>query len=262
MSTTIEEALAWLHKAIGETWTPRELLARILRAGHEKRTFNGRFGLPIKAAPPIDTKFGAYRLDGESGTLALPFVRQFGMPWQTVPLWPPQIEQLFHCGETTACVAGEPEDDYGEPGHYILIEPLNEPVRITLSMVRIPDDVLRVLATVTNATTRTGDEPQGTEAQADDSPVSNKSKTPDAFATALQKLLSEISHRAAQQGVSFSKSEMPGTKADLQELAEKLGDGFGRYTLRTFDDYLSGLVQFKKGARQSDFYRRLFPELF
>lgn len=166
MSTTIEEALAWLHKAIGETWTPRELLARILRAGHERRTPNGRFGLPIKAAPPIDTKFGAYRLDGENGTLALPFVRQFGMPWQTVPLWPPQIEQLFHCGETTACVAEEPDDDSGEPGRYILIEPLTEPARITLSMVRIPDEVLLLLATVTTGTARTDDEQSAPMVQA------------------------------------------------------------------------------------------------
>ena len=151
MLNTIEEALAWLQKATGETWTPRELLARILWAGHARRTRSGRFGLPIKAAPPIDTKFGAYRLDRENGTPANPFVRQFGMPWQTVPLWPLQIEQLFHCGETTACVAEEPEDDYGQPGRYILVEPQNEPVRINLSMVRIPDAVLGVLATVTDA---------------------------------------------------------------------------------------------------------------
>ncbi|MBF4014839.1 hypothetical protein ISI02_24660 [Burkholderia pseudomallei] len=163
MSNTIEEALAWLHKATGETWTPRELLRRVLLASRSLQTRSGRFGLPIKAAPPIDTKFGAYRLDRGNGTPSTPFVRQFGMPWQTIPLWPPQIEQLFDCGETTASVAEEPEDDYGQPDRYILIEPLHESIRITLPMVRIPDDVLRVLATITNATTRTSDERSAAE---------------------------------------------------------------------------------------------------
>ncbi len=180
MSTTIEEAIAWLYKATGETWTPRELLARILWAGHERRTHNGRFGLPIKAAPPIDTKFGAYRLGRENGTAANLFIRQFGMPWQTIPLWPPQIEQLFHCGETTACVAEQPEDNHGQADRYILVEPLNQSVRITLSMVRIPDDVLRVIAMTSNAITRTDDYGPSSAEVRSSTPATDPSNVPPA----------------------------------------------------------------------------------
>jgi hypothetical protein len=89
-----------------------------------------------------------------------------------------------------------------------------------------------------------------------------KKKATDAFVADLWILISEISRRAAEQGLPFSKHEMPGVKADLQELAVKFNENLDKFTPRTFDDYLSTLVQFKNGARKTDFYRKLFPEYF
>ena len=88
-----------------------------------------------------------------------------------------------------------------------------------------------------------------------------RSKAPLAFRISLEGLLKEIITRAAKQGVQFDVRAMPGRKLDFQELAN-LWDSELRHTARTFDDYLQGICAFKRGARETDFYRTLFPECF
>ena len=59
----------------------------------------------------------------------------------------------------------------------------------------------------------------------------------------------------------FDVNKMPGTKADFMALAIKFDDKLEKAP-RTFDDYLAGLLRFKKGARETSFYQELFPEFF
>lgn len=96
---------------------------------------------------------------------------------------------------------------------------------------------------------------------ADNEPIA-KRKAPDRFIAALIRLLVEISKRAAQKGKPFNVTEMPGRKADFRALAIKFDDELDQKTPRTFNDYLSGLVQFKQGAQETTYYQELFPEFF
>lgn len=89
-----------------------------------------------------------------------------------------------------------------------------------------------------------------------------KSKAPTAFRDAMTLLLAEISRRAKAQGIAFDSSAMPGRKVDFKAMADGYDMEFSSLTLRTFDDYLDGLCSFKRGARETDFYRNLFPECF
>lgn len=86
-----------------------------------------------------------------------------------------------------------------------------------------------------------------------------RSKAPVAFRAALARLLTEIEARAAASNQPFDRKAMPGRKVDLLAVARKF-DAALDYAPRTFDDYLDGLCAFKRGARESDFYRKLFPE--
>ena len=88
-----------------------------------------------------------------------------------------------------------------------------------------------------------------------------KSKAPAAFRAALRDLLVEVSRRAKNQGLDFSSASMPGRKVDFQAIADKF-DSVLEHTPRTFDDYLEGVCTFRRGARKTDFYVKLFPECF
>ena len=99
-----------------------------------------------------------------------------------------------------------------------------------------------------------------TDEVADAGYIKPKRKAPDAFVAALIRLLVDIAVRAAKNDMPFDVTAMPGTKQNLQELAEKIDPEF-KHTPKTFDDYLAGLCQFKQGAKSTDFYIKLFPEL-
>lgn len=86
-----------------------------------------------------------------------------------------------------------------------------------------------------------------------------KSKAPKAFCDALEVLLCEIESLSRNKGIDFQRGSMPGRKIDFQELANKF-DAELRHTERTFSDYIKGICSFQKGARESDFYRKLFPD--
>lgn len=79
------------------------------------------------------------------------------------------------------------------------------------------------------------------------------------FIAALIRLISEIARRAGEAGKGFNPEEMPGTKADFQELASRY-DVDLQVADSTFSDYLKGICKFKKGATSSDFYSKLFPK--
>ena len=81
------------------------------------------------------------------------------------------------------------------------------------------------------------------------------------FVAALIRLLVEIARRAALKGEEFNVCEMPGVRTDLHELAEK-NDVDLRCAKGTFETYIKGLCKFKRGARETEFYRNLFPELY
>lgn len=89
-----------------------------------------------------------------------------------------------------------------------------------------------------------------------------KSKAPPPFRAALLDLLAEVGRRAEAQGLNFSPAAMPGRKMDFKALADAYDVELRGLALATFDDYLIGLCTFHRGARETDFYRRLFPEAF
>ncbi len=92
-----------------------------------------------------------------------------------------------------------------------------------------------------------------------------KSKSPQAFIDALNRLLKEIECRSSAKGTTIHKSCMPGTKANLQTVASKFDAALDGFSPQTFDDYLEGICQFKKGRPPTGAknpYTELFPEYF
>jgi hypothetical protein len=90
---------------------------------------------------------------------------------------------------------------------------------------------------------------------------SKHSKATGEFCDSLAKLISEIDSRARNRKIDFQSESMPGRKVDFQELADKW-DAELKHTKRTFSDYIKGICTFRRGARETNFYRNLFPELF
>lgn len=90
-------------------------------------------------------------------------------------------------------------------------------------------------------------------------------KAPDKFIAALIGLVAEIGRRAGSAGLPFSVTEMPGQKKDLFELARRFEstdkDAPLDREFSTFTTYIKGLCCFKQGARSTDMYANLFPEL-
>lgn len=110
---------------------------------------------------------------------------------------------------------------------------------------------------------RPADETQPSTSIAPDNEPIAKRRAPDKFIAALIRLLVEISKRAAKNGMPFDMNKMPGRKADFRALAEKYDGELDRASSRTFDDYVVGLLRFKRGrAQETTFYRQLFPEYF
>lgn len=92
-----------------------------------------------------------------------------------------------------------------------------------------------------------------------------KNKTPHAFTTALNAFMDEIGKRMTANSMRLDKSEMPGTKENLREVAIKFNPQAFTKSRRTFDDYVAGSCKFKQ-ARPKDGavnpYIKLFPEYF
>jgi len=90
-----------------------------------------------------------------------------------------------------------------------------------------------------------------------------KQKAPTKFVSALIRLLLEINNRASKldEPVMLNIAEMPGIKKNLWEVACKFDPSLD-LAERSFDDYLDGLIQFKRGAQSVTFYKGLFPEPF
>lgn len=88
---------------------------------------------------------------------------------------------------------------------------------------------------------------------------------PQGFVDAMTRFLQEIAKRCKGKDIAFDKSEMPGTKSQLLEVAKKYNPSKFSLTEQTFDDYLHGLCQFKRGRPKSEGtnpYKVLFPEFF
>jgi hypothetical protein len=89
-------------------------------------------------------------------------------------------------------------------------------------------------------------------------------KAPQKFVRPLIQLLVDIARRAAERGKAFDVLKMPGTKQDFLELAKKVDPELDK-ALRTFDDYVAGLIKFQHGAPSKEpirFYVDLFPEYY
>jgi hypothetical protein len=78
------------------------------------------------------------------------------------------------------------------------------------------------------------------------------------FVTLFVPLLVEIVRRDHELDIS----RMHGVKNDLHDLAKKYNVKFNGYSESTFSDYLEGYCKFGQGNRPSDYYKKLFPDLF
>jgi len=73
----------------------------------------------------------------------------------------------------------------------------------------------------------------------------------------IRALLADI--QAAAPG--FSSEAMPGRKVDFFELCCAWDPAFRYVRQNTFNDYLPGLCKFRRGARATDFYREIAPQI-
>lgn len=92
-----------------------------------------------------------------------------------------------------------------------------------------------------------------------------KRKAQPNFIDAMNRLLDEIERRSSARGKTFNRNSLPGTKANLQAVASKYDISLDDFSPQTFDDYLNGICQFKKGRPPTDAknpYAELFPEFF
>lgn len=87
-----------------------------------------------------------------------------------------------------------------------------------------------------------------------------RKKTPPAFISQLQKVISEIADRAATKGIKFSQNSMDGTKKEFWDFARKSCAGLD-VTYNTFDTYIHGICKFKPGRSQRGYYLDLFDGL-
>ena len=84
-----------------------------------------------------------------------------------------------------------------------------------------------------------------------------KRKAPDAFVSALIRLLVEI----AKKDPTLNVDKMPGIKTDFLELASKFDEKLD-FPISTFDTYIESLCKFNRGARTTTYYQKLFHEFF
>ncbi len=85
--------------------------------------------------------------------------------------------------------------------------------------------------------------------------------TPEYFIRALIGVLTEIAWRAGKANIEFKANEMPGIKNDLHALFVALNLPGSVLSESTFSDYLKRFCQFGKGARSTDFYKKLFQDV-
>ncbi|WP_124515802.1 hypothetical protein [Burkholderia ubonensis] len=142
---TLDDAASLLMELTGEVWTPHRILSDVLDM---YRAPQGKTPPPtcLRCAPPHGTKFARYKWDAENGTPSNPFVYVCAAPYQTVALYPAQVDDLLKAGEATISVAERPEDDYGRPGEYVFIEPPEQALTIALSSVGMSAAGLREFA--------------------------------------------------------------------------------------------------------------------
>lgn len=141
---TLQEAADFLTATTGVQWTPNKVLSAALETYQPGNTQKPRPTL-IKAAPPRSTALGLYRWDPEIGTPANPMVRQHDAPWQTFSLYHSNVAELLACGESQIAIAQRPEDDHGQEGLYVLIEPLDQPFTVTTQMLGLTRVALQQL---------------------------------------------------------------------------------------------------------------------
>lgn len=131
---TLDDAASSLSELTGEAWSPRRILSEVLdiycvsQGKRAPRTC-------LRCAPPHDTKFSRYAWDAERGTPGNPFVYVSEAPYQTVPLYPKQVDDLLKTGATLVAVAERPEDDYGRAGEYVFVEPMKRALTVGIASV-------------------------------------------------------------------------------------------------------------------------------
>ncbi|WP_321821895.1 MULTISPECIES: hypothetical protein [unclassified Burkholderia] len=154
---TLDDAASLLSALTGEAWTPRRILSDVLDG---YRIPQGKTQPPtcLRCAPPRSTKFARYKWDAENGTPSNPFVYVCPAPYQTVALYPAQVDDLLKTGEAAISIAERPEDDYGRPGEYVFVEPLELGQKVGISSIGmnsadLQEFAARVVATISETGT-------------------------------------------------------------------------------------------------------------
>lgn len=144
---TLSEAAKYLTEVTKREWNVRQVLNAAL-AMYKGNSHNSP-PTCLTASLPRSTAFALYEWDAANTRLPTsPFVRKHSMPWQTVPLYPVHLFELLTCEETKVGIAQRPEDEYGQEGRYVFIEPLEESHIVGVGMVGISQNGLFWLADV------------------------------------------------------------------------------------------------------------------
>lgn len=135
-NTLVNVALR-LSDVTGEAWSPDRILSNVLDLYHVSKGKDAPPPTCLRCAPPHGTKFGRYKWDFDNGTPSNPFVFLCEAPYQTVALYPSQVDDLLKTGETLISMAGRPENTYGREGEYMFIEPMEQGLKVGVSSVGI-----------------------------------------------------------------------------------------------------------------------------
>jgi hypothetical protein len=151
---TIEEAAAWLAEATGHAWTPKEVLNSVLltygvkprKLLPDRTWFPKETKIKLTVAPPLDTKFGRYKL--EHGKM----IFQGSSGYHNMSLYMDHIAQLLALGETNVSMAwGLGDTRSRADDEMVCLVPLDSFVRVNPSMVRITGgELLRLRSTLPN----------------------------------------------------------------------------------------------------------------
>jgi hypothetical protein len=132
---TLDNVALCLSDVTGDAWSPDRILNAVLNL---YRVSKGKVPPPptcLRCAPPHGTKFGLYKWDADNGTPSNPFVYVCDAPYQTVALFPSQVDDLLKTGETLISMAERPEDAHGREGEYVFVEPMELGLKVGVSSV-------------------------------------------------------------------------------------------------------------------------------
>jgi hypothetical protein len=161
----LEEAAVWLSEATKTKWSVKQVLDAALtnyemkvKELYRPNPIRSRLFVGLKhrnahttcleAVMPRGTEFGHYEIDTAEVTPVNPtgWVRKFSGARNNVELTQVDVKQLLLYGEVRVGMAKHPDPEFGTGKKCVLIEPVDKEHIVTLDMVGISREELKMLA--------------------------------------------------------------------------------------------------------------------